>query len=134
MTESVNLRSLFSPNSVAVVGASRDSSAVGHRILQGVLRSGFQGPVYPVNPEAEHVASVKAYSSVQEIGAPVDLGVLAVAAPVVLEAVEDCRKVGVKALVEEVGELKELDLNPVMALEPGRGCRIVDVRMAVREA
>ncbi|MGM0670165.1 MAG: CoA-binding protein, partial [Gemmatimonadota bacterium] len=72
----MDLEPLFSPGSVAVVGASRDSSAVGHRILQGILRSEFRGPVYPVNPKAEHVASVKAYPSVQEIGNSVDLAVL----------------------------------------------------------
>ncbi len=99
MTVGMDLEPLFSPGSVAVVGASRDSSAVGHRILQGILRSEFRGPVYPVNPKAEHVASVKAYPSVQEIGDSVDLAVLAVPAPVVVEAVEDCRKSGVKALV-----------------------------------
>lgn len=95
----MSLDLLFSPESVAVVGASRDPSAVGHRILQGLLRSGFGGPVYPVNPEARHVASVKAYPSVHEIGAPVQLAVVAVPAESVPEAVEDCREAGVEALV-----------------------------------
>ncbi len=99
MTNRASLDSLFSPDSVAVVGASRDPSAVGHRIFAEILRSGFQGPVYPVNPKATHVASVKAYPSMEAIGAPVDLAVLAVPAPVVLETLEDCRSAGVKALV-----------------------------------
>lgn len=94
-----SLRPLLYPRSVAVAGASRDPSSVGHRILQGLLRAGFTGAVYPVNPSAEAVASVKAYPSVEAIGEPVDLAVVAVPAAVVPEVVESCARAEVRALV-----------------------------------
>ena len=99
MSESPSLRSFFRPESVAVVGASRDPEALGHRILKGLLRSGFRGPVYPVNPEARQVASVRAYPSVGKIGGPVELAVIAVPAAKVLQVAEECGEAGVKALV-----------------------------------
>lgn len=94
-----SLRPLFHPRSVAVAGASRDPTSVGHRILEGLLHGGFRGTVYPVNPKADQVASVKAYPSVAAIGDPVDLAVVAVPAPAVPEVVESCARAGVGGLV-----------------------------------
>jgi len=94
-----SLRPLFHPRSVAVVGASRDPSSVGRRILEGLVRGGFQGTVYPVNPKADQVASIRAYPSVEAIGDPVDLAVIAVPAPVVASVVDECAAAGVRGLV-----------------------------------
>lgn len=94
-----SLRPLFHPRSVAVVGASRDPASLGHRILRALIENEFAGPVYPVNPKADHVRSVRAYPSVEAIGEPVDLAVLAVPAPVVPGVVEECAEAGVRALV-----------------------------------
>ncbi|HSR43359.1 MAG TPA: GNAT family N-acetyltransferase, partial [Longimicrobiales bacterium] len=94
-----SLRPLFHPRSVAVAGASRDPESVGHRILLGLLHGGFQGTVYPVNPEAGQVASIRAWPSVSAIEEPVDLAVVAVPAPVVPAVVDDCAEAGVEGLV-----------------------------------
>jgi len=93
------LDALLRPRSVVVVGASRDPSGIGHRILKALVRDGFQGPVYPVNPKATHVASIAAYPSVEAIEAPVDLAVIAVPASAVPEAVESCIRSGVRGIV-----------------------------------
>lgn len=93
------LHSLFFPRSVAVVGASRDPDAVGHRIVTALLHAGFQGPIYPVNPNADAVAGVPVHPSLASIGRPVDVAVIAVPVASVPDAVDDCAEAGVRALV-----------------------------------
>jgi acyl-CoA synthetase (NDP forming) len=94
-----SLRPLLRPRSVAVVGASRDPAAIGHRILEALVEGRFQGRVHPVNPRADSIAAVPAYPSVTAIGRPIDLAVIAVPAAHVSGAVEDCARAGVEALV-----------------------------------
>lgn len=93
------LDALFFPRSVAVVGASRDPQAVGHRIVTALLHAGFQGAIYPVNPSADAIAGVPAHPSLASVGRPVDLAVIAVPAARVPAAVDDCAEAGVRALV-----------------------------------
>ena len=93
------LQSVLAPRSVAVIGASRRRGTVGGELFHNLLSSGFNGPVYPVNPAAEVVQSVLAYPSVLDVPGPVDLAVLAVPAPAVLGAASQCAEKGVRALV-----------------------------------
>jgi acetate---CoA ligase (ADP-forming) len=94
-----SLRPLFRPGAVAVVGASRDPTSIGYRLLEALIMNRFQGPVYPVNPKAWVVGSIRAYPSVRELPEPVDLAVIAVPRDAVLPVVDDCAERGVKALV-----------------------------------
>jgi acetyl coenzyme A synthetase (ADP forming)-like protein len=94
-----SLLPLFRPNAVAVVGASRDLSTIGRRILDELIRAGFRGLIYPVNPKASEVAGLRVYPSVRELPAPVDLALIAVPAAAVLGVVDDCAARGVRALV-----------------------------------
>lgn len=89
----------FRPNAVAVVGASRDPAAVGHRTLEGMIRAGYRGRIYPVNPKAASVAGLRAYPSARDLPERVDLAVLAVPAAAVLGAVDECAAAGVRAVV-----------------------------------
>ncbi|KAA0235609.1 MAG: hypothetical protein JJLCMIEE_00520 [Acidimicrobiales bacterium] len=90
---------LLEPASVAVVGAGKHRGNVGHEIFRNVLFGEFQGPVYPVNPDATHVASVAAYPKVSAIPGAVDLAIIAVPTTVVAEVVRDCAAKGVNGLV-----------------------------------
>jgi acetyl coenzyme A synthetase (ADP forming)-like protein len=94
-----SLRPLFRPSSVAVVGASRNPSSIGYRILEALVMNRFQGPVYPVNPQASVVGSIRAYRSVRDLPEPVDLAVIAVPRQAVLEVVDECAERGARALV-----------------------------------
>ncbi len=94
-----SLRPLLRPRSVAVIGASRDPDAIGHRILKYLVRGEFAGPVYPVNPKAQVVASIPAYASVLDVPGPVDLAVVAVPTAAVLPVVQECGQKGVRAVV-----------------------------------
>ncbi len=93
------LEALFNPRSVAVIGASRQRGTVGGEIFHNLLSVGFLGPVYPVNPTAEHVQSVKAYRSVRELSGLVDLAIIAAPAAVVAGLVDDCIAAGVRGIV-----------------------------------
>jgi len=90
---------IFRPRSVAVVGASRTPGTIGYEIVDNLLRHGFEGRVYPVNPKATSVHSVPAFPSVEAIPGPVDLAVIAVPKERVLEVVEACGAKGVRAVV-----------------------------------
>ncbi len=94
-----SVRRLLHPESVAVVGANRRRGTVGRALLDRLLSSGFDGPIYPVNPEARHVASVRAYRSVLEIPDRVDLAVVAVPAASVGAVAEQCAQKHVTGLV-----------------------------------
>jgi acetyl coenzyme A synthetase (ADP forming)-like protein len=93
------MRAFFEPHSVAVIGASRRRGTVSGELFHNLLAAGFNGPVYPVNPRAPVVQSVLAYKSVLDVPGPVDLAVLALPAPCVIQAAEECAAKGVRALV-----------------------------------
>lgn len=93
------VRSVLAPHAVAVVGASRRRGTVGGEILHNLLEGGFRGVVYPVNPSASAVQSIRAYPAVSAAPGPVDLAVIAVPAPAVVGAARDCADAGVHALV-----------------------------------
>lgn len=97
--EAESVARLLAPKAVAVLGASREPGTAGHEVFRSLLRHGFQGPVYPVNPHASHVASVPAWPDVRDIADDVDLAVVALPAEQVLEAVRACVDKGVRGLV-----------------------------------
>src|SRR6185436_4831259 len=90
---------ILRPRSIAVIGASRSPTSIGHEILANLLRHGFTGPVYPVNPGARAVHSIKAYPAVGDLPERVDLAVIVVPRPLVAGVVEQCGAAGVRGLV-----------------------------------
>ncbi|QQM38729.1 bifunctional acetate--CoA ligase family protein/GNAT family N-acetyltransferase [Streptomyces liliifuscus] len=94
-----SLRPLLEPRSVAVIGANRRPLTIGHEIVANLLRGGFRGSVFPVNPRAEQVAGARAYPNVRELPEPPDLALIAVRAEAVPEVVRECAEAGVKAVV-----------------------------------
>ena len=87
------------PRSVAVIGASRAPGSVGGSILRNLIDTGYSGPVYPVNSHARTVQDRSAYRSVGDITDAVDLAVIAVPAPAVIEVARDCAAKGVRGLL-----------------------------------
>ena len=90
---------LFNPRGIAVVGASRDPRKLGSVILRNLVHGGFGGGIYPVNPEPDQIGDLRAYASVNEIEAPVDLAVIVVPAAAVAGVIDDCARAGVGAAV-----------------------------------
>ena len=97
--ESRSIARLLRPRSVAVIGASDRLGSVGREVFRNLLNSGFQGPVYPVNPTAPHVASVPAYGSVLDIPDDIHLAVVAVPADAVPGVIAQCAQKRVRGAV-----------------------------------
>ena len=94
-----SLRAVFAPTSVAVIGASRTTGTIGRAILDNLIRDGFRGPIYPINPHAQELAGRRCYASIGEVGAPIDLAVIVVPSREVERAVAACAAAGVHAVV-----------------------------------
>jgi acetyltransferase len=96
---SSTLEELFSPSSIAVIGASNRPGAVGERLFRNLLAGGYQGVVYPVNPAWKSVSAVKCYGTVAEIPETPELGVVIVPAPLVAAAVDQLGRRGTHAVI-----------------------------------
>lgn len=103
-----DLKSIFNPKGVAIIGASRDPSKIGHVILKNFADGGFQGGVYPVNPTADEVLGLKCYKSVLDIPKKVDLAVISIPARFVPQALDECGKKGIKGIVLISGGFAEV--------------------------
>jgi len=108
-----NLSAVFSPSSIAVIGASREPNKIGHVIVKNFVDGGFAGKVYPINPNAEEILGLKSYSSVLKVPGKIDSAVIAVPEAAVAGVLEQCGKKGVKGVVlitggfSEVGKVEE---------------------------
>ena len=99
MSKPHSLDGLFRPKSVAVIGASRKKGSLGRELLHTLLEYEFQGKVFPVNPGADVIHSIKCFKSVLDIPDDVDLAVIVVPREHVIAAVEECGQKGVKGVV-----------------------------------
>lgn len=99
LATTASLRPFFHPQSVAVIGASRDPKSIGFRLLEALTGNQYRGRIYPVNPKATELAGLRVYPSLRSISGPVDLAVIAVPRDSVLSVVDDCAEKGVCALV-----------------------------------
>jgi len=125
------LKFFFEPSAVAVIGASRERGTIGGEIFHNLLQYGFKGPVYPVNPAAGVIESVKCYPSIEAISDPVDLAVIVVPASSVIEVANACARKGVKALVvisagfSETGEEGKARQAELLRVCRGAGMRLI---------
>ncbi len=98
------LETLFSPKSVAVVGASRTQGKLGYAVLSNIIQSGFSGHIYPINPKADEILGLPCYASLDDVEGEIDLAVIVIPAKFVVEVLETCgeRNVG-SAIVISAG-------------------------------
>lgn len=102
------LASLFRPNSVAVIGASRTPGKIGNAIVRNIIESGYQGTVLPVNPKENEIEGLACYPEINVISGEVEMAVLSLPAARVLSAAKECGKKGVKALTVVSAGFKEI--------------------------
>ena len=93
------LASLFTPESVALFGASDRVDSVGGIVFKNLLSAGFNGRIYAINPRRDQVQGEKAYSSLDEIEEVVDLVVVATPASTIPAIVEACGERGIKMML-----------------------------------
>ena len=97
----------FSPESVAVIGATEAAGSVGRTLLWNLISSPFGGTVYPVNPKRSQVLGIKAYPAIGDIPETVDLAVIITPARTVPGIVGECVDAGVKGVVVISAGFKE---------------------------
>jgi acetyl coenzyme A synthetase (ADP forming)-like protein len=126
-----SLLPMFFPRAIAVIGASTNPESIGSRLFRNLLRDGFTGPLYPVNPTARVVNSVRAYPTVGDIPDEVDLAFVVVPAAAVLEVVGQCAEAGVRGVVvisagfSEVGEEGAAQERELVRIVRQAGMRMV---------
>jgi acetate---CoA ligase (ADP-forming) len=94
-----SMQPLLTPAAVAVIGASRHDTSIGHRVLKAIVAAGFTGAVYPINPNASELEGLACYPSIGDAPRGVDLAILAVPPHVVIDVVNQCAAAGVKSLI-----------------------------------
>ncbi len=94
-----SLESFLRPHAVAVIGASRRRGSVGAALMGNLVRGGYAGPIYPINPRARTIQGRTAYHSIAGVPGAVDLAVIAVPASEVPGVARECADAGVRALL-----------------------------------
>ncbi len=102
---------IFAPRSVAVIGASGDPKRIGGRPVDFLKRHGFDGPILPINPKSSQVQGLTAYPSISESPTTPDLAVIALPAPLAVQAVEQCAARGVRGAVIFSSGFSEVDAD-----------------------
>src|SRR5512136_2582173 len=103
----LNLDSVFNPQSVAIIGASDEEGSVGYAIVKNFTKLGYAGKVYFVNIRKPEILGVKTYATIGQITEPVDLAMIATPARTVPDVVEQCGKAGVKGAIIVSAGFKE---------------------------
>jgi acyl-CoA synthetase (NDP forming) len=124
------LDTFFAPESVALIGASRDLEKIPGRLLSMLRKNEYPGKIYPINPNYGDIHGLKCYKTIAEIGAPIDLAVIIIPARAVVGALEQCAAVGVKNCViissgfaEEGGDSAAMQ-DEIAAIAKRTGMRI----------
>src|SRR2546423_14205757 len=124
------LESFFSPESIALIGASRDLEKIPGRLLSMLRKNEFPGRIYPTTPNYGDIDGLNCYPSIADVGQPVDLALVIIPARAVLGALEQCAAAGVKNAViissgfaEEGGDSAAMQ-DAIAALAKKTGMRI----------
>jgi len=124
------LDSLFAPDSIALIGASRDLEKIPGRLLSMLRKNEFPGKIFPINPNYSDIDGLKCYPAIADVGQPIDLAIVIIPARAVLGALEQCAAVGVKNAViissgfaEEGGDSAAMQ-DAIVALAKKTGMRI----------
>ena len=96
--EPTALNHLLRPESVAVVGASTQPGKIGYTVIENLLKGGYKGKIYPINPTATEILRLPVYPNISAVPEAVDLAVITVPVKLVCQVVDECGRKGIKAL------------------------------------
>ncbi len=105
----MNLDFFFTPKSVAIIGASNRKGGMGYVFMENITQAGYEGDIYPINPNEDEVFGLKAYKNIKYVPNNVDLAVVLVPAERVPEVMVHCGEKGVKGAVVISGGFAEAD-------------------------
>ncbi|EGJ49145.1 acetate--CoA ligase family protein [Desulfocurvibacter africanus] len=104
----MDLQALFSPQSVAVIGASATPGKIGHTVLKNMIDAGFPGRLIPVNPKGGEIEGLPAVTSVAELPRGLDLGVICIPRQFVLDSLRELAAIGARAAIVITAGFKEV--------------------------
>lgn len=107
------LGAIFSPKTVAVIGATEKPNSVGRTLLRNLIGNPFGGTVFPVNPKRSSVLGIKAYPTIASVPEPVDLAIVVIPASGVPAAIAECADAGVKGAIVLSAGFKEIGAEGV---------------------
>ncbi len=128
-----NIKSLFEPESIAVIGASQDKQKIGYTVFNNIISGGYKGRVFPVSPRGGEIDGHKVFKDIRDIEAPVDCASIVIPAKLVKDAVTSCALKKVKFIqiitsgFSEIGNVKEE--KEITAIAREAGTRIVGPNM-----
>lgn len=93
------LDALLKPKSIAVVGASATPGKIGYTVVNNLIKEGYKGKIYPINPGAQEILGLKCYPSISAVPDPIESAIITIPAKAVPAVTEECGKKGVKSLV-----------------------------------
>src|SRR3954451_23864866 len=124
------LDSFFAPDSIALIGASRDLEKIPGRLLSMLRKNEYPGRIYPINPNYGDIDGLKCYRTIAEVGAPIDLAIIIIPARAVVGTLEQCAEAGVRNAViissgfaEEGGDSAAMQ-DRIVAIAKRTGMRI----------
>ncbi len=103
-----SLQPIFTPKTVAVIGATEKQGSVGRTVIWNLISSPFGGTVFPINPKRENILGIKAYPSIKDLPDQIDLAVIVTPAPTVPGIIEECVEAGVKGAIVISAGFKEV--------------------------
>jgi len=127
----MSLKRFFNPRSVAIVGASREPGKVGYEILTNIINAGYEGRIFPINPKTDKIGQLKCYSDLEAIGEIPDLVIIVVPVKIVPNIMNQCARIGAKAVViitagfKEVSEQGRQIEQKVVQIAKQAGIRII---------
>lgn len=125
------MKSLFSPKSIAIIGASKNKQSIGGKPLHNLLNHNYEGDIYLVNPRYEQIEGITCYKSVLEIPAAIDIALIATSHKIIKAVMEECGEKGIKQVIlfgagfAELGEEGERLQDEVLTIAQQYNMRIV---------
>jgi len=107
MKSDPTLKPFFSPQGIAVIGASLNPTKLGYGLVRNLVQSRYRGAIHLVNIKGDSLMGLPIYHRVEDIPDPVDLGFLLIPAPAIPEAIESSSRRGIRALIIGSGGFRE---------------------------
>ncbi len=125
------LHEFLAPDSIAIVGASADPTKRGYKAMVGLIKDGYKGTIYPINPKADMILGIKTCPSLADVPGPIDLALICTPAATLPGLMTECGKKGVKGAVilasgfRETGEAGAKLEQQVLDAARAGGVRII---------
>ncbi len=102
------MKGFLKPESIAIIGASNDTSKIGGMLVMNLINAGFdKDKIYPINPKNPEIQGLKAYKTVMEVGKPIDLAVISIKNTFVVPEMDNLKAAGIKYAIILTAGFKE---------------------------